>query len=138
MKLTPALNNRGFSLVEVIIAIFLIGAMVVVIANIPQAVRLITLSKSESIVREVAAKKLEDMRLTGYENLPADGVSNFSDPKLSSLAGVSATSDVVVCPAALCPGGEAVKHITISISWNEGPDRKNFELETLIGQGGIK
>ena len=113
-----ALKQSGFSLVEVIIAIFLAGAMVLVIANIPQAIRLITLSRSESIVREVAARKLEDMRLTGYDNLAASGTSNFSDPRLSSLAAVSATSTVIDCPVSLCPGGEAVKQVTISIDWN--------------------
>lgn len=138
MKLTPAPNNRGFSLVEVIIAIFLIGAMVFVIANIPQAIRLVTLSQSESLVREIAAKKLEDMRLTGYENLAADGVTNFSDPRLSDLTGVSATSNVVDCTVSGCAGGVDVKEVTISIGWSENGTAREFEIVTLVGKGGLR
>lgn len=134
---TSIKTAAGFSLVEVIIAIFLIGAIVLVIANIPQAIRLITSSQSESKVREVAAKKLEDTRLTGYDNL-ATGISNFSDPRLNSLAAVSAVTAVDVCPLTICPGGESVKQVTISIDWSENGADKNFQVVTLIGKGGLK
>lgn len=135
---TPLKESAGFSLIEVLIATFLIGAAVLVIANIPQTIRLISISGSESKVREVAAKKLEDIRLIGYDNLAADGTTNFSDPRLNGLSGATATSTVIVCPVSLCSGGEAVKQVTISISWNEGGDHKNFEVVTLVGKGGIR
>lgn len=134
---TSIKTAAGFSLVEVIIAIFLIGAIVLVIANIPQAIRLITSSQSESKVREVAAKRLSDVRLTGYDNLPV-GTTNFSDPRLNSLAAVSAVTTVVDCPLIICPGGELVKQVTISIDWNENGTDKNFQVITLIGKGGLK
>lgn len=132
------LNKQlGFSLVEVVIAIFLVGAIVLVVANIPHAIQLITASQSESLVREAAAKKLEDFRLTGYDNL-ATGNANFIDPRLSKLPAVSATTSVIDCPLLLCPSGEAVKQVTISINWNENNSPKNFKIVTLISKGGLK
>lgn len=132
-----AQKQFGFSLVEVIIAIFLAGIMVLVVANIPQAIRLISSSQSESKVREVAAKKLEDTRLTGFDNL-AYGTTNFSDPRLNSLPAVTAFTTIAECPVSLCPSSEQVKQVTISISWNENSIKKNFEIVTLVAKGGLK
>ena len=134
---SPLKNSAGFSLAEVIIAITLLGIMVFVIANIPQAIRIISSSQVESKVREVVAKKMEDIRLTGYDNLPI-GTTNFSDPRLSSLTAVSAVTTVVDCPAAVCAGGEPIKQVTIEIAWNENNNDKNFQVVTLVGKGGLK
>lgn len=133
----PARKQLGFSLVEVIIAIFLVGAMVLVIANIPQAIQLITNSQAESKVREVAAKKIQDIRLSGYNNL-ANGTTNFSDPRLNSLAAVSATTTVIDCPVNLCPNGELAKQVTILVNWDQNNTKKNFKVVTLVAKGGLR
>lgn len=128
---------KGFSIVEVIIALFITGIMVLVIANIPQAIRLITSSQSDSKVREAAAKKIEDLRIAGYDNL-ANGTTTISDPRLKSLASVNTSTVIADCPLALCPGGELVKQVSVTISWNENSNSKNFKLTTLIAKGGLK
>jgi len=138
MKKFLAFNSSGFSFVEVIIAIFLCMAMLFVIANIPQAIRLISLSQSESTVREVAARKLEDLRFAGYENIPADGIKNFNDPKLLKLTSANATTNIIDCEISGCAGGAKVKKVTISIDWRESGKSKNFQLVTFVGKGGIK
>ncbi len=122
---------------EVIIALFITGIMVLVIANIPQAVRLITSSQSESKVKEAAARKIEDLRIAGYDNL-ANGTTPISDPRLKSLASVNASTVIADCPSVLCPGGELVKKVSVTISWNENNNTKNFKLTTLIAKGGLK
>lgn len=133
-------SSKGFSLVEVILAVFITGAIVLVIANIPQAIKLITGSQSEAKVREVAAKKIEDLRLSGYANL-ANNLPNgtlITDPKLNSLANVSGIVLIGDCPVELCTEGELAKKITITITWNENTELKRFSVTTLVAKGGLR
>lgn len=129
-------KSKGFSLIEVLVALFILGAIGLVIANIPQVLTLVKASQSESKVREVVAKKIEDIRLAGYANL-ANGSVEINDPKLASLnnhEGVVLTED---CPVELCPNGELVKKITITITWDENSEPKRYSITTLVAKGGL-
>lgn len=131
------LKQKGFSIVEVIMAVFLTGTIVLVIANIPQVIRLVTGSRYESKVRQVAAKKIEDVRLAGYDNL-VNGTTAISDPLLSNLADVAGSVIIADCPAETCPNGELVKQVTVIISWDEEGSPKDFRVMTLVAKGGLK
>lgn len=128
---------KGFSLVEVIMGVFIAGIMVLVIANIPQAVKLITGSRSEAKVREVTAKIIEDLRLSGYDSL-SDGSKAIVDPRLNSLNSVSGVVLTENCPVEICTSGEIAKKVTITITWNENIEPKRFSVTTLIAKGGLK
>ena len=118
-------------------AVFLTGAIVLVIANIPQVIRLVTGSQYESKVRQVAAKRIEDVRLTGYENL-ANGTTAINDPLLNKLSQVSGSVIIADCPAGTCTNGEQIKQVTVIISWEEEGSPKNFRVVTLVANGGLK
>lgn len=128
---------KGFSLIEVLVALFITGAIVLVIANIPQVVKLITGSQSETKVREVAAKIIEDSRFSGYDNL-SNGTAAISDSRLNALNNVSGSTIVADCPVEICTNGEQVKKITVTISWEENTEPKNVRVVTLVGKGGLK
>lgn len=132
-------KESGFSLVEVIIGIFIIGMIVLVLSNIPNAINLVTTSQSESKVREVTAKKIEDLRLLGYTGL-ANGTTSFSDSKLSGLTNVSGNVLISDCSTepTLCPNEELAKKVTVTITWNENTEPKRFSVTTLISQGGLR
>ena len=129
--------QKGFSLIEVLIAVFITGALVLVIANIPQAIKLVTGSQSELKVKEVAAKKIEDLRLSGYDNL-ANGTTSISDSKLNGLANVSGNVLISDCTSPLCPNGELAKQVTINVTWTENTEPKRFSISTLIAKGGLR
>ena len=129
--------QKGFSLIEVLIAVFITGALVLVIANIPQAIKLVTGSQSELKVKEVAAKKIEDLRLSGYDNL-ANGTTSISDTKLNGLANVSGNVLISDCTSPLCPNGELAKQVTINVTWTENTEPKRFSISTLIAKGGLR
>lgn len=133
----PKVSSKGFSLIELIMAIFLTGIIVLVIANIPQAIKLITGSQSESKIREVAAKKIEDIRLMGYDNL-ANGTTPVSDPKLKGLTNVSGNVLISDCLLELCPNGELAKKVSVVITWNEDTEPKRFSVTTLVAKGGLR
>lgn len=124
-------------MIEILVALFITGAIVLVIASIPNVLSLVKGSQSESKVREAAAKKIEDIRLSGYDNL-ANGSTALTDPKLNSLASVTGVVLTEDCPADLCAGGELVKKITITITWNENTEPKRFSVTTLVAKGGLR
>lgn len=126
-------------MIEVLIAVFITGAILLVVANIPQVIRVVTGSQSELKVREVVAKKIEDARLSGYDGL-SDGTTSFSDPKLNGLTNVSGNVLISECStdSNLCPNGEVAKKITITVTWNENQEPKRFSVTTLIAQGGLR
>lgn len=130
-------NSRGFSLVEVIIAVFLTGVIVLVIANIPQAIRIISGSQSESKVREVAAKKIEDIRLSGYDNL-ANGTTPISDSRINKLDNVIASTVITDCAPPTCSSGAQIKKVTVTISWQESNEPKTFQVTTLVAKDGLR
>lgn len=128
---------KGFSLIEVLIALFITGAIVLVIANIPHVITLIAGSQSEAKVREVAAKRIEDIRLSGFDSL-ANGTIPITDPKLDSLNSASGSVITEDCPVELCTNDENAKKVTVTINWRENNASKVFSVTTLVAQGGLK
>ncbi len=138
MKKLPTIKNTdGLSLVEVIIAVFLIGAIALVIANIPNAINLVTGSQSESRAREVAAGVLEDARFSGYDNL-ANGTTAINNSKLNSLTNMAGAVTISDCPPEICTQSEQVKKVSVLISWTENQEPKNITVVTLVSKGGLK
>ena len=132
-----AQRQIGFSLIELVIAISIIGVIAVVIGNLPNAINLVTSSQSESKVREVAAKRIEDIRLAGYDSL-ANGTTAISDPRLNHLNNVSASTVITDCPAEVCTNDELIKQVRLTVSWNEGGEPKTYQLVTLVAKEGLR
>lgn len=130
-------NDFGFSLVEIIIGIFIVGLIVLVIGNFPNAINLVTSSQADTKIREAAAKKMEDIRLAGYDNL-ANGTTPINDNRLNELGNVSAFTVISDCPVSICSGSELVRQVKITISWSENGEPKTYQLITLVGKDGLK
>ncbi len=128
-------NNKGFSLIEILLVLLIIGFVVMLIFNLPPSINLIGSSRYNSLAKDIASKKIEDLRARGYENL-ASGA--FSDNGLNSLP--SGFGEVVVedCPVSICTNTEEVKQVTVKVKWLEGSEEETVELLTMIGEGGIK
>jgi prepilin-type N-terminal cleavage/methylation domain-containing protein len=127
----------GFSLIEILLVITVTGMLLLIIANITPAMSLITTSNHESTARQIAAKKIEQIRAQGYDNI-ANGITPISDPRLSSLTQGAAATTVVDCPSNICTISESVKSVTIQVSWVENNKPAVFSLSTLISKGGLK
>lgn len=132
-----AQREKGFSLIELVISIFIVGLVVVVIGNIPGAIGLIGSSQSESKVREVVAKRVEDIRLFGYDSL-ANGTTTINDPRLKELHNVSASTVVSDCPAVTCGSTAEIKQVQITVSWTENNEPKTYQIVTLVAKDGLK
>lgn len=128
----------GVSLVESLLVVVVVAAIVFLMANLPNAFELITKSKHVSLAREIVVKQIEDKRAMSYTNL-APGTTQISDTRLSLLPQGSGTINVADCDPQICPNtnGEALKKITVTITWKDYNKTQTSTLSTLIGEGGL-
>lgn len=129
-------KESGVSLIESLLVVVVIGSIVFLLANIPNALMLIGKSKHVSLAREIAVKQIEDKRNINYANLVNDN-SPIADSRLSLLPSGAGTVVVEDCPPAICASGENIKQVTVSLSWVDNEKLQNISLNTLIGEGGI-
>jgi hypothetical protein len=108
-----------------------------VISNIPNTISLVTSSKYDSTVREVAAKKIEDIMSAGFDSL-VNGTTAIDDSRLNSLANAAAFTVVDDCPPEICVNNEEIRRVTLTISWSEKGEPKTYQIVTLIGKDGLR
>ena len=125
-------SNRGFSLIEVMISIFIVGAVALLYFATLNTFRLTHKSRDEITALNVAQNKLTSLRSGRFANLPASG--SFTDSQLSNLD--SATATLAITNA----GTTSLKQVTVTISWHEEnpATTSSISASTLITQtGGI-
>jgi hypothetical protein len=129
-------NQKGISLVEVVVVLATIGFLVLIIANVPSSLVSINKSRQTALAEEIASRKIESLRNTGFVDL-AQGVSEFSDPDLFSLPSAQAEFEVTECPLEICSMGEDAKILQVRVFWGDFGNEHKVSLETLISEGGI-
>ena len=122
-------SNSGFTLLEVIVTLFIIGLVLVLYQAALGKVKLIQYAKNQEIALRVANNKIEELRAGGYDALPAS--DSFSDSQLNTLSDCTATMTIANLNA-------TTKRIVITIEWREpaGASLKNISLTTLITKTG--
>ncbi len=132
-------NSRGFSLVEVMLFLMIVGFIILLVVNIPSSIGLIGKTRKINLAREIVNQKVEGLRLSGYENLPGNGSSSFSDARLSNLPTGSGEVLVEDCPESVCTLGEVnIKQVKVKVNWIEEGAGETLSVTTLIGEGGIR
>ena len=122
-------SYRGFSLIEVIVAIFIVSVLLVLFQALLQNTAAARASKSQGIALSIAQDEIERVRAGGYAAVPASG--SFSNSLLAALpASVAAiaTSDY----------NAKIKSVVVTVSWQE-PGRSassTVSLSTLIAKAG--
>lgn len=133
-------KESGVSLIESLLVVVVIGSIVFLIANIPNALMLIGKSRHLSLAREIAVKQIEDKRAMNYANLVIDN-SLINDTRLSLLPGGSGTVEVSDCDPSVCTNEELneelIKQVKATVSWMDNGKSQNLTIETMIGEGGI-
>lgn len=123
------MRERGVSLIESLLVVAVVGATVFLLANLPNALGLVTKSRHLSLVREIASQAIESKRQISFINL-VNGTESISDPRITLLP--QGSGSVVVEGS-----GEDIKKIIVTINWKEGEKSQSTALTTLIGEGGI-
>ena len=118
-------SARGFSLVEMTVAVAVIGVMIVttgvLLQRLPVNGREV---KDQDLALKIAQNEIEVLRAGGYETLPTSGP--FSNPLLGSLA--SSTAEIAVTDF-----NAKTKQTVVTISWRgAGAVIRSLSLTTLI------
>jgi len=122
--------SRGFSLIEVIVSIFIMGVMLLMLQSVIRSGTLVRTSKNQGVALAIARNELENVRANGYASLPSSG--SFSDALLSTLPpAATATLTVSVYNA-------KTKQVTVNVIWKDSgtPASSTVSLSTLITQVG--
>jgi|SRR3989344_448817 len=119
---------RGFSLLEIVISIGIIGIALVASEALVHAVPLARQTNHEDLALTIATNEMGALRSLGYGSLPSSG--SFSDPLLTSLpsgAGMLAISAF----------NAKTKQASVTVSWQEpGSAARSIVLSTLVTETG--
>lgn len=130
------LNDKGFSLIEPLLVVVMMGVIILVMANLPNAFNLISKSKNLSLAREIASKQIEDKRNVSFSNL-VNGTTIIQDPRINSLPQGNGSVTVEDCSAQICTNSEHVKQVSVKVTWQNNSKLQTVSLKTFIGEGGL-
>lgn len=138
MNTAQSWNQKGFSLVEVLLVVMMVGFIAMMIFNLPQSLRLTGASSHETLAKEIASQQIERLRSRTYENLGGNGTMPISDPRLDKLIGGVGSVTVADCPGSVCVNNEEIKQITVEVSWQDEGKTNSVKYDTLIARGGLR
>lgn len=127
----PRQNAGGFSLVEIVLSMFVILAIVSILFTVAGTYNISRKSSLQGIAAEIADREIETLRNTSYSAIDL-GTSSFADSNLSKLSGGTASQTVTAYQSSA-----DIKQVSIHISWNENGVGKSFSIDTLIYKNGI-
>lgn len=123
-------SARGFSLIEVIVSIFIVGVILLMVQAVARSSVLVRTSKNQGIALAIARNELEGLRAGGYATLPSSG--SFSDGLLSALPSAATTT------LAVSAYNAKTAQVTVSVVWRDpgSAASSTVSLSTLITQTG--
>jgi len=124
-------DQRGFTIVELVITIGICGIIVPVLAAGLTTLTLINnRSRDLALANITAQNKAELLRSSGYNSI-ATGTTDFSSDLPSTLSNPKSGSYTVTVPEA------GVKEIVINISYKDFNSTRNATYKTKVSEIGI-
>lgn len=128
--------HRGFTLIEVVLAIFVILAIVTILLIASGSYTTSRGSNLQGIAAKIASRQMENLRNTDFASLPSTCISpagcTFADTDLSRLTSGSAKQTIDPYQSSA-----DMKLITIQVNWTVSGAAKQSKIETLIYKNGI-
>lgn len=142
-------NVRGFTMVEVVLAIFLLAVVAVIFGALyPTSQRLTGGAKQRAVALMLAERRMESIKLLGYGNLNYEGLRAYGliddSPNASPFSFTNTDNARQESPSTMLPNGIGqieiqdagwdTRRVIVRVSW-QGPNgnTQTVELRTLIG-----
>lgn len=124
-------SQRGFTIVELVIAIVLAGiiipAVAIAITNLSVANKL---ARDQALANMLAQQKIETLRSAGYNSLN-DGNTSFTSELPNTIGSPRSASYTISSPET------GVKQVDINISYSEYNATKNLVYRSYISELGV-
>lgn len=126
----PAKTQSGFSIIEVVVTLFIIGLTLVLLQMSANSVVLNKQARCKEIATRIADQKMQSIRITDFDSIPSTGT--FNDPLMSSIPG--GAGNITVTDV-----NDTLKDVTVRVTWNNSRSNGNnsVELQTYITEGGL-
>ena len=133
--------KEGFSLIEILIALFVIVALVTILFSSSGTLFTTRSSKLQTVATKIASKEIENLRNIAFASLPAAGTDKACstiDPDLSKLKGPPTCKEDVANYDGKSDALTDIKQVTVKINWktDNGADQ-NLKMDTLIYRNGL-
>jgi prepilin-type N-terminal cleavage/methylation domain-containing protein len=122
-------QQAGFTLIEIVISIFIIVLMLVFYTSSFSTNQLARIQEHKDIALRVINQKMAAARAAGYSSVTG---ASFTDTQLSALTSYSASTTVSTYNA-------SEKLVTVGVSWLESSTTNYYLGETtlLVNSGGL-
>ena len=118
-------SSSGFSLVEVLVAIVVLGiGIVALVGSSAMVTRMIGRGKVETRAAQVASRRLETLRLAAYSTSPRCTAAGFTS------GGPATTSSVT--ESWVVPGAGKVRSIQVNVTYRTVQGTRTASLQTRI------
>ena len=118
-------SQRGFTLIEVLIAVFLLVVALIGAASVTTSViKSNFLSRTLTTATTLAKDKMEELKATAYTALPAGTVTDYS----RGDGTVQASSTGSYYTRSWSAPGTNTKTITVTVTW---PTNRTVQLQTI-------
>ncbi|MDP1689992.1 MAG: type II secretion system protein [bacterium] len=128
MTFSPTRYKRGFSLVEIVVTLFILSVTAIFATMVIGTIKVTRDSTFENVAFRIADSKLNELRAGGYATLPTSGP--FSDSQLTALPQGLASTTVTDWNA-------KTKQVVIGVSWFGADSTTHYvSLVTLVTESG--
>lgn len=137
-------KRRGFSLIEVLLAVFLIVALTTILFSASGTLFTTRRSRLQSQAAKIASKDIEDLRNKPFASLPATTAgaceiqANMSADVWSDLQTKLKSGCLVRAINQYPTGNTTMKSVTVTVKWNNDSGvQQTLNIDTLIYQTGL-
>ncbi|MBI5003763.1 prepilin-type N-terminal cleavage/methylation domain-containing protein [Candidatus Kaiserbacteria bacterium] len=128
MQTRGARMAAGFTLIEVLITVFVVGVLVALYGVGVMTTSLTREAAHQDIALHAASQQLESLRMSGYPALPASG--SFANSQVTQLPSGSGAMTISALNA-------KTKQVVVTVSWQEGSrGSRSVSLSTYITETG--
>lgn len=124
-------DEKGFSLIEVLIAIFILGIVSITLISVfMYGFNIVYKTRQANLATQIAQEEVEAIRMLSYDDILLLG-STYEHESLSELINGAGTVTVEAGP------GDDIKKLTVSVTWDyRGIDMRK-DVVTFITREGV-